>query len=640
MEYPYVALLWSPHHERQTIEASRLLLTIRRHCPGLHPLIIRQGLAVFTRVPSEEAPLPPFLERSVLSRQRGVIFGSLFRRGSGSRFNTWEVAADLEFADAPLATTRRRLTEDCWGTYVALLSDPESGDWSVLRDCSGMIPCYYTSLHDVTIVFSDVRDLRMHPRNAAGDSWLVPFEVNWRYLAGFLTASQLQIRETGFKDVYELLAGESLESTAGHRSVDLFWNPVSVAETEPLRDVEEARRKLRDTARRCIEAWAGVHHRVILSLSGGFDSSLVLALLMRAAKRPEVIAVNRFAFGPGEDERGYARTAARAAGVELLELPHEAQPLEAACSEIPAIVKPTISQVFAGLEARAEDGLAASKGVEDIWTGQGGDHLFMAIKTGMIVADCFRDNGLGSRLRTAFRDAATLTGKSYLHLARDARALRHAKSFFSVAKIEPSTRFLAADYPLEDLDTYTQHPWTLPSAALPPAKRLQVIYLAEVLNRHRPDYGIRTLQEFHPLLSQPLIELCLRIPVYHLLTGGKTRGLARKAFRAELPPAIRDRQRKGQTTHHVLGLLRDDRAFMTTRLLDGRLADRRLVSREALRAILAPHASIAGPILFSLLACMAAELWLEDWLGSKLARSAPTVSETPTLRTDASVAST
>ncbi|MGH8293946.1 MAG: asparagine synthase-related protein [Steroidobacteraceae bacterium] len=506
---------------------------------------------------------------------------------------------------------------------MALLSDPASGDWSVLRDCSGMIPCYYTSLHDVTIVFSDVRDLRLQPRNAAGDAWLVPFDVNWRYIAGFLAASQLQIRETGFNDVYELLAGESLDSTAGRRSAHISWNPVSVAETDPLRNVEDACRELRDTTRRCIETWAGVHHRVIHSLSGGFDSSLVLALLMRAAKQPEVVAVNRFASGPGEDERRYARKAAQAAGVELLELPYEVQSFEAACSEIPATVKPTITQAFAGLEAKTEAVLAVSQSVEDVWTGQGGDHLFMAIKTGMIVADCFRNNGLGLQLRTVFRDAATLTGRSYLHLARDARALRHAKNFFSVAGIRPSTHFLAAGYPLEDLDIYTHHPWTSASAALPPAKRLQVIYLAEVLNRHRPNYGIQKLQEFHPLLSQPLIELCLRIPVYHLLTTGKTRGLARKAFQTDLPPAIRDRQQKGQTTHQAVGLLRDNRPFMTDRLLDGRLADQRLVSREALRTILEPHASIAGPTLFSLLACVAAELWLEDWLGSKLARGFP-----------------
>lgn len=620
MEYPYFALLWSPHHEKQIIAASRLLLTIRRHCPALHPLITRQGLAVFTRLPSDEDPIPPFLQTSVLTGQRGVIFGSLFRRGGRSHLGTCEVAANSEFADASLAATRRRLTGEYWGAYVALLSDPESGDWSVLRDCSGMIPCYYTSLHDVTLVFSDARDLRLCPRNTTGDAWLVPFEVNWRYIAAFLTASQLQIRETGFKEVYELLAGECLEFTAGRQSVQIAWNPVSVAETEPVRDVEEACRALRETTHRCIEAWAGVHHRVVHSLSGGFDSSLVLALLMRAAKRPEVISVNRFAFGPGEDERRYARASAQAAGVELLELPHEAQPLEAVCSGIAATVKPAIPQVFAGLEAKPEDQLAAFEGVEDIWTGQGGDHLFMAIKTGMIVADCFRDNGLGLRLRTVFRDAATLTGKSYFHLARDARSVRHAKSFFSVAKIRPSTHLLAASYPLEDLATYTYHPWTLPSAALPPAKRLQVIYLAEVLNRHRPNYGIRKLQEFHPLLSQPLIELCLRIPVYHLLMAGKTRGLARKAFQSDLPPAIRNRQRKGQTTHHVVGLLRDNRPFMAARLLEGRLVNHGLVSREALCAVLEPHASIAGPTLFSLLACVAAELWLEDWLGSKLAR--------------------
>ncbi|MBW4050303.1 MAG: hypothetical protein HIU85_02415 [Proteobacteria bacterium] len=617
MEYPYLALLWSPHHEKQIIEASRLLLTIRRHCPGLHPLIIRQGFAVFTRLPPEETEIPPFLGTYVLSRQRGVILGNLFRRGGGSRFSTREMAADSDFADASVAACRRRLTEDCWGTYVALLSDPESGDWSILRDCSGMIPCYYTTIQEVTIVFSDVRDLRMHSRS---DAWLVPLAVNWRYIAGFLAASQMQIRESGFEDVYELLAGESLQSTAGRRSVDIFWNPVSIAETDPLCNVEDACRQLRETTCGCIEAWAGVHHHIAHSLSGGFDSSLVLSLLMCVAKRPEVISVNRFGCAPSEDERQYARVAARVAGVELIELPYEERPLESVCAEIPSTVKPNISQVFAGMDSEIQNALATFEGIEDIWTGQGGDHLFMAIKTGMAVADCFRDNGFGILLKTVFKDAATLTGKSYFRLARDAQSLRRADKSSSAAKATAGAGFLATAGSWEEVDTYVRHPWTPSSASLPPAKRLQVLYLAEVLNRHRPNYGIQKLQEFHPLLSQPLIEVCLRVPVYHLLMTGKTRGLARKAFQADLPPAIRDRQQKGQTTHHALGLVRGSQPYITARLLDGRLADQQLVNRDALRAALQPHAPISGPTLFSLFACLAAEVWLEDWIGSKFAR--------------------
>jgi asparagine synthase (glutamine-hydrolysing) len=621
VEYPYVALLWSPDHERPSIAASRLLLTIRRHCSGLHPLIIRQGLAVFTRPGPEESPIPTFLETYILSHQRGVIFGNLFRRGSGSRLNRSEAAADSGFADACLTACRRRLTDSYWGAYVALLSDPTSGDWSVLRDCSGSIPCYYTLVDGVTIVFSDVRDLRMRPASATNDAWLIPLEINWTYIAGFLAASQMQIRETGFIGVYELLAGESLQSTKGIRSVHIFWNPVSVAEADPLRDAGDACRELRETTCRCIEAWAGVHRHVAHSLSGGFDSTLVLSLLMRAENRPEVIAVNRFGFGPAEDERQYARLAAHTAGVELIELAHKTSPLESVCAEIPTTLKPNISQVFAGMDTAIRDALATADGIEDIWTGQGGDHLFMAIKTGMAVADCLRDNGLGPQLATVFRDAATLTGKSYFRLAREAHSLQRADRFFSVTEIKANTGFLATVGPFGEPDTYTRHPWALSSESLPPAKRMQILFLAEVLNRHRPNYGVQKLQEFHPLLSQPLIELCLRIPVYLLLATGKTRGLARRAFYGELPAAIRDRQQKGQTTHHVLGLVRDSRRYIAARLLDGRLADQRLIKRDELRGALEPHAPISGPALFALLACLAAEVWLEDWIRFKFARS-------------------
>ena len=616
MECPYVALLWFPSDRQQSIAALRILRRLRRDGGGLRQLIARDGLAVFTRLPHGPAPHPTTY---TLSGQLGVIIGTLFRRRDGSRASIAEIKADSDFAEACVASRGRHLKNTYWGAYVALLSDPRDANSTVFRDCSGMIECYYTTIHGIIIVFSDLRDLRRRADSADDDAWLVPLKINWRYIAGFVADSQMQIRETGFRGIYELLAGESLNTTLGRRSVHNLWNPVLIADSNPPGNVEDACHELRDTTLHCIEAWAGLHHSIVHSLSGGFDSSLVLSLLMRASKRPTVVSVNRFALGPAEDERRYARLAAQAAGVELTELPwdHE-QRLEALCAAIPVTVKPTITQVFSGMDAAMNRVFAAGSDAEAIWTGQGGDHLFMAMKTGMAVVDCCRHHGFGHHLKAAFRDAAILTGKSYLRLAWEARGLRHSSKIFSIAKLESRPDFLAVDFLPECGDDYTRHPWTLDSAELPPAKRLQVIYLAELLNRHRPNYGMQKLEEFHPLLSQPLIELCLRIPVYHLLTGGRTRGLARTAFRSDLPPAILNRQQKGQTTHHTLGLIRANLPFMKTRLINGHLANQRLLNRDRVSATLQPHAPIAGPTLFSLLACVAAEVWLNSWLGSPL----------------------
>jgi hypothetical protein len=57
------------------------------------------------------------------------------------------------------------------------------------------------------------------------------------------------------------------------------------------------------------------------------------------------------------------------------------------------------------------------------------------------------------------------------------------------------------------------NPWSASCEGLPPGKQYQIFYLADVLNRDRGISGVYRGYQHHALLSQPLIELCLRIPL-------------------------------------------------------------------------------------------------------------------------------
>ena len=137
--------------------------------------------------------------------------------------------------------------------------------------------------------------------------------------------------------------------------------------------------------------------------------------------------------------------------------------------------------------------------------------------------------------------------------------------------------------------------------------------LAGLLNRQRALPGIRDIEDFHPLLSQPLIETALRIPLPLLLSGGRTRGLARRAFVDYAPTAILNRELKGQTSSYTLSLLRDASKFIAQLLLDGLLLEHRLVRREALVDVLLDDFPIAADTFFPLFACVAAEIWMRSW---------------------------
>lgn len=113
-----------------------------------------------------------------------------------------------------------------------------------------------------------------------------------------------------------------------------------------------------------------------------------------------------------------------------------------------------------------------------------------------------------------------------------------------------------------------------------------------------------------PLLSQPLLELCLQIPTYILIKGGQHRALARDAFANVIPPEIKSRESKGGTASVVAGLFAKHRAFVRDLLLDGVLAKRGVLSRQLLDDATTPGKPLALINLFPLMSALSAEVWV------------------------------
>lgn len=607
MDYPFLAVLWNPLDPAQAPVATQFLGAIR-----LQPwriVIERDGMTVYT----QSSPIP-YLAAQPLRNARGVVLGVLFDRNTNQRPSTQEIREDPLFAEPGLETVHN-LARHYWGGYVGLLAGPR-GDWCVFRDCSGMIPCYYTAVRGVTLISSDARNFFSFTRLPDQPGPPVPIEINWRYIAGFLAHSQLQIRETGLKNIYELLAGETLYIRRGRHCIETTWNPSAFAAFDSRETLEARCDALRTTAQACIDAWASVHDWVVHSLSGGFDSSLVLALLRHSPTRPHVVCINRYSTGPGEDEREYARIAARAADTPLVEWPWNFgnQALDPSLLQLPYSAKPSIPALLSPLEANFFTALRAAHPFDAIWNGEGGDHLFLAMATELIVTDFLRAKGLRPRLLDILCDATRLTGRSIPGLAL--RAIRFSNpATVRHPEFPPLTHSLLSPTCChrEDLCTYIQHPWSSSKDDLLPGKRRQITLLADVLHRLRPLPGTQQSVELQPLLSQPLIEYCIGIPSYDLLHGGRTRGLARRAFANNLPAEIIKRETKGQTTHHLLGLMRRSLPFLSGILRDGTLAQQNLLNGPALEPLLNETQSVSAEKLFALLSCVAAEVWVRSW---------------------------
>jgi asparagine synthase (glutamine-hydrolysing) len=156
------------------------------------------------------------------------------------------------------------------------------------------------------------------------------------------------------------------------------------------------------------------------------------------------------------------------------------------------------------------------------------------------------------------------------------------------------------------------HPVFLTPTTLPIGKLMQVQQLAGLSAYYDPLTRDKAPEFVAPLLSQPLIELCLRLPTFVLIHGGRGRGLARSAFEGAIPSDIARRRSKGGMDEHVRAVLAHNLDFARAMLLDGELVRLGLIDRAATEAALSagsarkPHAS-------EIHVCIAVEAWLRRW---------------------------
>ena len=128
-------------------------------------------------------------------------------------------------------------------------------------------------------------------------------------------------------------------------------------------------------------------------------------------------------------------------------------------------------------------------------------------------------------------------------------------------------------------------------------------------------------ERISPLFSQPLVELCLRIPTYVLTHGGWDRAVARRAFYDDLPPEIRNRRHKGGIEEH-LRLHPGAQPAVPARAAARRRAGARRGHRPArLAEVLSGRATPIAAGSGELLEYAGIEAWLGRW-GATVRRAA------------------
>lgn len=603
--FRYIAFSWISASDAQAGSARHIEASLHQR-DGWSRVFSSQGLRVYVAGPTSGVN-----EAYTFPSNRGVVLGRLFRRSEvlGGGDHDLKISDDED--DCIVKTEGRALVEQFWGRWIAFLPS-STGEGRVLRDPSGALPCYQVRFAGITITFSCLEDVLTLLGMPAPP-------VNWDAVVATLVFRQLGGRETALEGVTQVLAGELTPSVTSTSGPKLLWSAADIARTPVDPEPGIASARLRDTTTQCVSAWMTCYDTILLRLSGGLDSAILLGSLLKARSTARIACLNYHSPGSDSDEREYARLAAAHAGCRLIERRRDD---DFNLSEVlhPAR-EPVPSNHLGRLGSdRIDAQTAEAVGAGVLFTGAGGDQLFQEIRSTWPAADYLHLHGVDRGLPQAVLDAARLGRVSFwraLHLAfRDRLARRDPISGFGqYVSLVPRN---AVSNTLRQAPRFV-HPELLAASDLPIGKLFQLRNLICPVEYYNPYRLEGSPEAVHPLISQPLLELCLSLPTYLLTHGGQGRALAREAFADRIPAEIARRRSKGGVDEHATAVLQRSLPLAREMLLEGQLIRRGLLDRERVESALTGRPSANAAYVAEVHCCFAVEAWLSQVLGGNTA---------------------
>lgn len=561
-----------------------------------------------------------------LKNDSGVVLGTLYNGGAAK-----VTAFDDGETQRILTTGCRHLVDQYWGNYVAFVHDGSQNAYHVLRDPTAQMRCYHTSWNGIDIFFSHIEDcLHFVP---------LSLSLNWRYVISYLMAGDHVKRESGLNNVEDIPGGERLTIAREKTFRTLLWKPATFCREGLLEDPSAAASALRTTVQTTVNALVSSFSEVALALSGGLDSSILGGCLAQAPNKPRVSCLNYFltlGFQDEEiqvptlskedfakfrrvagnaDERRFAKLVSDRWNYHLAEYERRIQDIDLTrVVDAPVSVIPTNYVGFMDIDD-LERRFAQERHAEAFLSGYGGDTVLYSTLRPLGAVDYACQHGLGRRFMEELANSCALSKESVWRVFGKAVRFgllrqRMQATYDSLGRPHLLTDSSAKSVSHDDI----QHPWCTLLDDLSPGKQNHIEGLANSgLFYHQQYHRERYVASVNPLLAQPVVEVCLRIPSYTLLAGGVSRGLARTAFADLLPPEIQQRITKGNGSAFYQRLVRTNMTLLREMLLDGVLVREGVLDRKKLEDYLVEGQQFAGATSLQILDYAATDAWARQW---------------------------
>jgi asparagine synthase (glutamine-hydrolysing) len=300
----------------------------------------------------------------------------------GLRFRS---ESDTEVILKGFSARGRDAIADCRGMFAFGFWNAQRRSLTLVRDRLGVKPLYYCHEGDTFIFASEVRALL-----ATG---LAPRKISPFALNSYLTWGSVEQPLTIIENVHAVLPGHILEFKDGRVGVEAYWE-LRADKQNKVRDerglIEELGALLADSVKSHLVSDVPVG----VFLSGGIDSSSVMALASRGVESPIrsfSVCLNEREFG----EAGCAEHVARAYGADHHSvLVTEDEILSSLPKALRAMDQPSIN----GLDAFIVSQAAAGAGMKVALSGLGGDEVFVGDDLFQAVA---REEGAPNRVKAA-----------------------------------------------------------------------------------------------------------------------------------------------------------------------------------------------------------------------------------------------
>lgn len=518
------------------------------------------------------------------------------------------------------------------GKFAIALWDGGGQRAVLARDRLGIKPLYYAQVGDLLLFGSEMKSLLA--------SGLIGSELDYEAIGAYLTLGFFPAPSTPLLAVRKLPPGHSLIVEDGRVRQERYWAFPKPAPDEKMSEQEAGDRLLAELEQAVVRR---LMSDVPLGamLSGGLDSSLIVALMARNMNQPVKTFSVGFAEAGQENELDDAALVAQAFGAEhhALQLSFSEQAVE--LDELAWwLDEPLVDLSPLGFLALSR---LASQHVTVALSGQGADELLGGYSRYWRAAMVGHARRLPGPARAFGASALRLAGGRYDRFA-DAitagdPAMRHLA--LRAPFVRPELHRLLAVGELASLENRSALRAVQPHAAGlkddPLSASLyvdaQLTLVDDMIHYFDRTSMAHSLEVRVPFLDHNVVELCATIPANLKVRGRTTKYLLKRLARGLVPDHVIDKPKVGFFNGMARDWMRDQlRGAALGYLLDDELACGDFLDAREVRRLATGNGTGNPADLDALYAV----LMLEVWLKSVLPRAtAPSESPRETLRMSA-----